>query len=82
MQRLMKTLGSLLLPSLSHQRTGLMFNMPPGLWFPHKFMSLNMWPYQLGTMGLATSIRLGTGFNSLWHQAPSYQMNDANSAAF
>lgn len=63
--RFMKTLGRLLLPSLSRWRMRLMFDMPPGLWFTHKLMSLNMWLYQLGTVGLAMDIKLGTGFNSL-----------------
>lgn len=63
--RLTKTLGRLLLSSSSHQAMGLMFDMPPGLSLTHKLMSLNMWLCQLGTVGLAVDIKLGTGFNSL-----------------
>lgn len=63
--RLTKTLGRLLLPNLYHQTMGLMFDMPPGLWLTHKLTSLNTWLYQLGTVGLAVDIKLGTGFNSL-----------------
>lgn len=61
---------------------GLMSDMLLGLWFTHKLMSLNMWPHQLGTVGLAMDIKLGTCFNSLWNYAHSYEMSAINSTAF